>query len=295
MPQLPWIPQTTAAVALRLLELDASIFYVSQQKAELHDEKSVEALPKITFRYSYSKDIPKTETTELDQHGPVKERNWGQLRDIPGSSGSRQVVRKRGSGRPRGRSRKRVFSSISKSSRQGIRQGETLTQVLMQHGARTGGQRHGRGRRTLRKRRTEKVVLETLPNYLGDTATLESIVEEPRNSVHEELVNFDARNIEIENDASSNSMEAGDFDDNALVNPFEFEKWGSSYDVVPNRSKEMVEMSDEDVDEVEHNGYEEEEEGEKFEGLEMNDNSDGERDGNMDEGSDSIVSGDYSD
>lgn len=45
MPQLPWIPQTTAAVALRLLELDASIFYVSQQKAELHDEKSVEALP----------------------------------------------------------------------------------------------------------------------------------------------------------------------------------------------------------------------------------------------------------
>lgn len=33
VPQLPWIPQTTAAVALRLLELDSSIFYTPLQKA----------------------------------------------------------------------------------------------------------------------------------------------------------------------------------------------------------------------------------------------------------------------
>lgn len=43
--QLPWIPQTTAAVALRVLELDASIFYVPQQKSELHDGQTAEALP----------------------------------------------------------------------------------------------------------------------------------------------------------------------------------------------------------------------------------------------------------
>ena len=43
--QLPWIPKTTAAAALRLFELDASIFYTPSQKAESHVEKKVEALP----------------------------------------------------------------------------------------------------------------------------------------------------------------------------------------------------------------------------------------------------------
>lgn len=33
VPVLPWIPDTAAAVALRLLELDASISYIHQQKA----------------------------------------------------------------------------------------------------------------------------------------------------------------------------------------------------------------------------------------------------------------------
>ncbi|KAI7753270.1 hypothetical protein M8C21_000192 [Ambrosia artemisiifolia] len=35
VPVLPWIPQTTAAVTLRLLELDGSISYTPEQKAEL--------------------------------------------------------------------------------------------------------------------------------------------------------------------------------------------------------------------------------------------------------------------
>lgn len=34
VPVLPWIPKTTAAVALRLMELDSAIFYTSQQKAD---------------------------------------------------------------------------------------------------------------------------------------------------------------------------------------------------------------------------------------------------------------------
>jgi hypothetical protein len=34
IPVLPWVPFTTAAVALRLMDLDACIFYTSQQKQE---------------------------------------------------------------------------------------------------------------------------------------------------------------------------------------------------------------------------------------------------------------------
>lgn len=39
VPVLAWIPQTTAAVAVRLLELDASISYIHQEKSELQIDK----------------------------------------------------------------------------------------------------------------------------------------------------------------------------------------------------------------------------------------------------------------
>lgn len=45
IPQLPWIPKTTASVAMKLLELDASISYVKQKKAVPHDVEKVEPLP----------------------------------------------------------------------------------------------------------------------------------------------------------------------------------------------------------------------------------------------------------
>lgn len=45
VPQLPWIPQTTGAVALRLLELDASISYDPQQKTEAELKNKVDSLP----------------------------------------------------------------------------------------------------------------------------------------------------------------------------------------------------------------------------------------------------------
>lgn len=36
---LPWVPLTTAAVALRVMEFDAAIFYVLQQKLESHKDR----------------------------------------------------------------------------------------------------------------------------------------------------------------------------------------------------------------------------------------------------------------
>jgi hypothetical protein len=39
IPVLPWVPYTTAAVALRLMELDTCAFYTSQQKLESKDKK----------------------------------------------------------------------------------------------------------------------------------------------------------------------------------------------------------------------------------------------------------------
>ena len=39
VPVLAWIPQTTAAVAIRVLELDASISYIHPEKSECHEDK----------------------------------------------------------------------------------------------------------------------------------------------------------------------------------------------------------------------------------------------------------------
>jgi hypothetical protein len=40
VPVLPWLPQTTAAVALRVIEFDASISYMLHQKPEAHKDRS---------------------------------------------------------------------------------------------------------------------------------------------------------------------------------------------------------------------------------------------------------------
>lgn len=41
VPVLAWIPQTTAAVAVRLLELDASISYIHHDKSEFYEDKEL--------------------------------------------------------------------------------------------------------------------------------------------------------------------------------------------------------------------------------------------------------------
>ncbi|KAJ6416644.1 hypothetical protein OIU84_002500 [Salix udensis] len=49
---LPWMPKTTAAVALRLFELDASIIYVKEEKPEPSADKPVKLYMKLSSRYS---------------------------------------------------------------------------------------------------------------------------------------------------------------------------------------------------------------------------------------------------
>lgn len=53
VPILPWIPKTTAAVALRLLELDACIMYVKPEKPD-HFEEDKEANERVVSSYAIS-------------------------------------------------------------------------------------------------------------------------------------------------------------------------------------------------------------------------------------------------
>ncbi|KAM3362256.1 homeobox-DDT domain protein RLT1 isoform X2 [Capsicum galapagoense] len=259
VPQLPWIPQTTAAVALRLLELDASISYDPQQKTEVELKNKVDCLPKPSLGYSSLKGLQKVEPTEIDHDGPLREENWDYLSNLPSSSRSRQVVRGRGGGRPR-KLQKGTASKLSESGRAVVRPTETLTQVLIKQGE-THGQRHVRGRRTVRKRRIEnKIVEETQPDYFGDGSSRLSLVVSPRKLVREEF-DMNVEGIEATND-NSMSMEAAESDDSAPENTYEF-----------NRS-DLMEMSDEDQVVYAGDGIEDDEEEEEDNDDPDNDNDD---------------------
>lgn len=50
MAVLPWVPHTTSAVALRLMELDSSLCYTQRQKADsLKDKESANFTVSISF------------------------------------------------------------------------------------------------------------------------------------------------------------------------------------------------------------------------------------------------------
>ena len=50
---LPWVPQTTSAVSLRLFEFDASISYVQLEKPEHRREKEAKGYIVSLFHFSF--------------------------------------------------------------------------------------------------------------------------------------------------------------------------------------------------------------------------------------------------
>ena len=248
----------------------------------------------LALRYGHPKDIQRAESRGFDRYGLLDE-NW--IRDAPGSSGYKQVARGRG-GRPRGKSQKRVINSAP-SGKRSMKQGETLTHFLLQQGMSAPGQKHKRGRRTVRRRPEKKDVAESKLDDLYDNDTFMNAVEEPENSGREEAVahDFSARNIVGENDDSSNNMDV-DSDENVDDDSYHYSKWGATtYDTISHRSTELVDMSEDEADDVgDGQGYDGED-GENLGGdVEFNNYPDRDVEGNEDDdGSESLASGDYSD
>lgn len=222
------------------------------------------------------KNIEDFEQPEADQDGHMREKNSTGLTSVYGSNKYGQGIR----GRFRGRSQKRV----SGSGRRNL--SIPLTHVLRQHGERAHGQRLGRGRRTVRRRREEKMVIdEMLPSRLGNEAGFQnSGWKSPRNSGgEEEEVGEDIQPMQNEGAEKSNSLEpveSSDDDDNNRVVEYEYAKWGTG---------NLMVMSDEDLD-----GSEEEMGGGNFERVvDMNEDSDG--NANEEGSTESADSEEYSD
>ncbi|KAK4386337.1 Homeobox-DDT domain protein RLT2 [Sesamum angolense] len=113
---LPWIPQTTSAVALQLMELDSSIYYTVHEKESCQKDNQAGYFAKGPLRcYSLERAI-----NNVSQAGYLRQDNWVDL--VSGRTNLR-----RGRGRPRGPSRTRGGKSLRKAinSQDEMRRGST--------------------------------------------------------------------------------------------------------------------------------------------------------------------------
>ncbi|XVE88104.1 hypothetical protein DITRI_Ditri19aG0041600 [Diplodiscus trichospermus] len=291
---LPWIPQTASAVALRLLELDASIMYVKQEKVEPFENRESRAYIKLPSRTSLFIKNKELELKELDQEDPMKDENFGDL------SNSRRSNYKRGRGsREQGSGRKwqrRASGSKFDTGKQSARENNNLSFHLKQQGQRTSGQSSGRRRRTVRKRADRRPANNTMVARMAD-------VVQPKAStvsvsdMNEEWRAEKFRTMQMENPPDSNSAEE-ESDDNAQGEGYDQGNWELDFNGASNGwNGEPVEASDEDDDAYEEdNGIEQLGEEDSDGDLEMSDASDevANKTRNGDD-SDSAVSEDYSD
>ncbi|KAJ0018948.1 hypothetical protein Pint_10515 [Pistacia integerrima] len=244
VPILPWIPKTTAAVALRLLELDVSIMYVKPEKVEPLEDKEVKEYVKLPARYLTLKN-KEVELKLLDRDGHMKEENYANL------TGKRKNIKRGKKSRDQGWGRKYQRKAPGMSSdpgRRNARENENLNRQRQQI-VKTNGQVGGRGRRTVRKRAERRSENETLQNQMGDRVIPKNSRELHRNLDEDDWGVGKVEMINMEDAENSNSAEAVDSDDNAQAVEYEQGNWELGFNGVPNGwNRGMMEVSDEDVD-----------------------------------------------
>ncbi|GJM93616.1 hypothetical protein PR202_ga10185 [Eleusine coracana subsp. coracana] len=211
---LPWVPDTTAAVMLRMLDLDAAISYIQNQKMERDGD-----FMKLPSRYTVAKSTQATsplEPTGFDLY----DGRW-----LPGSSRRGRGRGSRGGRGGRGRSRGgRIPRGISSSSKIEFKDDNVANEKVPRKNARRGrtrgrGRGRGRGRRTVRPRQPFEGRARSIPksNLLGSFSMLSSskpsTVESPRSSGADEW-GLETRIPYTEGDENSSGSQSDQSEDN---------------------------------------------------------------------------------
>ncbi|GFS34792.1 homeobox-1 [Actinidia rufa] len=152
---LPWIPQTSSAVALRLMELDASISYMLHQKVDCYKDKGAGDFFALSSKFALAKSIPEDDLTEAPHEAEnLLQEPWIDHGSVRSSSGRGRGGRGRGRGRTRGgRSQRRSVSSRSVAAPRGTTtNNERFEQLLGWKGRSRGRGGRKRSRRTARSR-----------------------------------------------------------------------------------------------------------------------------------------------
>ncbi|TYI78917.1 hypothetical protein E1A91_D06G247800v1 [Gossypium mustelinum] len=289
---LPWIPQTTPAVALRLLELDSSIMYVKPEKVEPPENREARAsyikLPSRTSLFIKNKEL---ELKELDQDEPMKE-NFTDLSNSKRNSYKRgRGAREQGSGR---KWQRKGSGSKSDAGKQIVGENNNLSFQLKQQSQRTG-QSSGHGRRTVRKRAESRAANSTIMARMSDVVKPKADAVSVRDLDEEWTERFGM--MATVNPPDSNSTEE-ESDDDGQGEGYGQGNWELDLNGASNGwSREPMEASYEEDDTYEDdNGIEQVVEEESDGDLEMSDASDDvPNETRNDIGLDSADSEDYSD
>ncbi|KAJ7968610.1 Homeobox domain-containing protein/DDT domain-containing protein [Quillaja saponaria] len=245
VPVLPWVPQTTAAVALRLFELDASISYIQHEKPEPCEDKDVREYKKLPSKHTSLKTETGAEPAELAYNDIIREDNSAAARKKSYRRGSGGLEQGRGK-----RLSKRTYLSKCDSGYHRIRSGENLNQGLQQQERGTHGQAGGRGRRTVRKRRVEKRAVEDL--LVGPTASsqIPKVGGESLRNLGKEWGGEKVSSIMEDDDNINSAAEEMESDEDVQAVEYEQGSWEVGFNSAPSRwSRDLMEVSDEEEEE----------------------------------------------
>ncbi|XP_027345638.1 homeobox-DDT domain protein RLT2 isoform X2 [Abrus precatorius] len=178
IPVLPWVPYTTAAVALRLLELDACIFYTSQQKLESQKNKKIGIVLKLPSKHASAKSSYNAGAIESSHQAERTAEKWVDLgAGLPRHSRGQRTKQGCGGSHDGRLSKGRVDSSRSDHRKRRITSGSRKMGKLLGWKGKPGGQvGNVRGRRSTRSRQKAPAKVGFITR---ERDTPEDIVEKP--------------------------------------------------------------------------------------------------------------------
>lgn len=183
MPVLPWIPYTSAAVVLRLLQLDACIFYTSQQK--------LESQKKLPSKHASAKNSYNAGAIETSHQAERTVENWVDLGAGLTSYTRGQRTRQGHGGHSHGgrssSSKGRVVSSRSGSkTRSTTSRSRKMEKLLGWKGRPCGQGGNVRGLRSIRSRQKSAAKVDLIT---GARDTPKDIIEEEAGMFVREEIN----------------------------------------------------------------------------------------------------------
>ncbi|KAH6780630.1 hypothetical protein C2S52_011867 [Perilla frutescens var. hirtella] len=317
VPILPWMPRTAPAVALRLMDLDTSIYYTNGQKETCQKDDEDGYFNNFSSLYS----ALGSSVDNASQAGPRQDNCWGDLR-------SGRTSFKRGRGRPKGPSRTRggklqgrATNSRDESCYLNARK-EKYTQLPGWKGQTRARGGSKKGRRSTRSR--QKPAARATGNAFNkrgakgivadDTAGTQedewNLAETPvENEVAENVSSSERSEFDNDNDNDNGQASADEFDD-LTVDDFAGARSGKSGHFTENVEYGMGRKGDEraeDADDVDYDDEyndddDDEEEEEDGDGVDEREdyfvegyiNSDYQEEGNQSAGGEQVENADRS-
>ncbi|TKY66814.1 Chromatin assembly factor 1 subunit rlf2 [Spatholobus suberectus] len=224
IPVLPWVPYTSAAVALRLLQLDACIFYTSQQKLESEKDKKIGIGMKLPSKHAAAKNSYNAGAIETSRQAERTVENWVDLDLGTGlTSYSRGQRSRQGCGRSHGgrsSSKGRVVSSRSGfKKRSATSRSRKMGKLLGWKGRPCGQGGNVRGRRSIRSRQKPAAQVDVIT---GERDTAKDVVEEEAGILVREEIN----EVEMEATAlNASGSERSGYEDDDI-----YQALGDEYD-----------------------------------------------------------------